>query len=266
MLQEATALFQIYILPLLWNALGAIVLWVAGGWVISLLVRLLGQALGIRKVDPTLSTYVVSGAAVGLRILLLIAILGVLGIETTSFAALLAAVGLAIGAAWSGLLAHFAAGIFLIVLRPYKVGDLITAAGITGTVRELGMLVTTIDTIDNVRIYVGNNKMFSESIINYSVTPYRHVLLSAQIPHSIAPQEAMARLRERIVTIPNVLAAPPPRIEIQEFNAFGTLLAVQPACVNDHYWQVHDDTNLAIAEVGASFGAIPEQRMAVRNL
>jgi small conductance mechanosensitive channel len=95
----------------------------------------------------------------------------VCGIETTSFAALLAAAGIAIGAAWSGLLANFAAGAFLIILRPFKVGDFISGAGITGTVKEIGLFATTIDQPDNVRTTIGNNKLFSDNIVNYTLKP-----------------------------------------------------------------------------------------------
>ena len=91
-------------------------------------------------------------------------ILGVFGVETTTFAALIAAAGVAIGLAWSGLLANFAAGAFLVILRPFKVGDFISAGGIMGTVKEIGLFVTTIDTLDNVKTFVGNNKLFSDNI------------------------------------------------------------------------------------------------------
>jgi hypothetical protein len=95
-----------------------------------------------------------------LNIVLVVAILGYFGVETTSFVAILAAAGIAIGMAWGGLLANFAAGAFMIVLRPFKVGDFVTAAGITGTVKEIGLFVTALNTPDNVLTLVGNNKIF----------------------------------------------------------------------------------------------------------
>ena len=102
----------------------------------------LGRFLRGRQVDETIAQYFDAAADLLLKLLTLIAVLGVLGIETTSFAALLAALGLAIGAAWSGLLANFAAGLFLLSFRPFKVGDSIAAAGITGSVREIGLFMT----------------------------------------------------------------------------------------------------------------------------
>ena len=267
MVSDLTTFVQTYLLPLGWKLIGAVALWFVGGWVINLISRALGRSLTKRKTDPTLIKYAQAGASVGLRILLIIAILGVLGIETTSFAALLAAAGIAIGAAWAGLLANFAAGVFLIVLRPFRVGEAISAGGVTGVVREIGLFVTTLDTGDNVRVYVGNNKLFSDNIVNYSSNPYRRVDLVAQVAHSVQPQEAIALLKEKVAHIPNVIQDPAPGVEILEFNAYGTVIAVRPHCNNNDYWQVYFDTNKAIMEVGAQAGfAVPEQRVAVRNV
>ena len=129
---------------------GAIIFWIVGRWLISIAVRLLVRSFKYQKIDATILSYIVASLTVTLNIILIVAILGFFGIETTSFAALLAAAGVAIGAAWGGLLANFAAGTILIVLRPFKVGDLISAAGVTGTVKEIGLFTTAIDTPDNV--------------------------------------------------------------------------------------------------------------------
>ena len=264
---QLNALFNTYVLPFGWRLLGALAVWIVGGWIVKGLRALLGRTLAARHVDKTLANYLDASTNVLLKVLILIAILSVMGIETTSFAALLAAAGIAIGAAWSGLLANFAAGLFLMVLRPFKVGDMITVGGVTGDVKEIGLFVTAVDTPDNVRIYVGNNKIFSDSISNYTANPYRRVDLKAQLAHSVDPQEAIKKLRERLKAIPNVIADPEPSVEILEFNPMGTVLAVRPFCHNNNYWQVYFDTNKAITDVGAAGGfAVPETRMAVRNV
>jgi small conductance mechanosensitive channel len=234
------------------KVLGAVALWIIGGYVINLIIKLLTSGMTSRKVDPTLIKYADSSIRVILRIILVIAILSVFGVETTSFAALLAAVGLAIGAAWAGLLSNFAAGAFLMVLRPFKVGDMISGGGVTGDVEEVGLFATTLKTADNLRVYVGNSKIFSDNIINYTHNPYRRVDMKCQLAHSVDPRDAMAKLKARLPQIPNVIAAPAPDVEIIEFNAAGTLLGVRPYCHNNHYWQVFFDTNKAIQEVGAS--------------
>jgi len=250
-----------------WRVLGGIAVWIVGGWAIKLLSAGLGRLLVARQVDRTLAGYVRTSANILMKILVLIAVFSVLGIETTSFAALLAALGIAIGAAWSGLFANFAAGIFLMVLRPFKVGDMVNAAGVTGDVKEIGLFVTALDTVDNVRIFVGNNKLFSDIISNYTINPYRRVDLKAQIAHSVNPQDATRLLKERVAKIPNVMTNPAPSVEILEFTPWGPVIAVRPFCHNQDYWQVYFDTNRAIADVcqEASF-AVPEQRVALRSL
>jgi len=243
-----------YLIPLAWKLVGALAMWIVGGWIINLIGNLSNRGMTRQKVEPTLIRYIESTIKVILRIVLVIAILSVFGIETTSFAALLAAAGIAIGAAWSGLLANFAAGAFLIILRPFKVGDMITAGGVTGDVREIGLFATTIDTVDNLRVVVGNNKLFSDNIVNYSHNEFRRVDLKAQIAHTVDPKDAIARLRARVAQIPNVMPSPAPSVEILEFNPAGTVIAVRPFCHNKDYWQVYFDTNTAIQEVGGSAG------------
>ncbi|NET08791.1 MAG: mechanosensitive ion channel family protein [Symploca sp. SIO2B6] len=236
------------------KVIGAIILWIVGRWLIKFAMSLLTQTLKRSNIEATLLVYFKSTVGVLLNIVLVVAILGFFGIETTSFAAILAAAGVAIGAAWSGLLAHFAAGAFLIIFRPFVVGDFITAAGVTGTVEEIGLFVTTINTLDNVKTIVANNAIFSDTIQNFSGNPYRRVDLVAQLNHDVDPQDAIARLKERVEAIPNVVSDPAPDIEILEFNLAGTVLAVRPYCNNDHYWQVYFDTNRAISETGGDAG------------
>lgn len=122
---------------------GAGILYIIARWLIGLAVSLVSRVLTARSFDATLQRYVVNILAATLNIVLVVAILGYLGVETTSFAALLAGAGLAIGAAWSGMLANFAAGAFLIVFRPYRVGDYVLAGGIEGTVEEIAIPTTT---------------------------------------------------------------------------------------------------------------------------
>jgi small conductance mechanosensitive channel len=231
------------------QVLGAIVLYVVGRWLIGVAVRMLQKALSGQRIEPTLLRFLGNTVSVILNITLVIAILGYFGVQTTSFAALLAGAGLAIGSAWGGLLANFAAGIFLVVLRPFKVGDFISAGGITGTVEEVGLFVTKIDTPDNVCTYVGNNKLFSDNIQNFSTNPYRRVELSAQISGAAEPKQVIAALKQRIQKIPNVIAKPEPDVVIASFTPAGPVLAIRPYTNNEFYWQVYFDTNMAIREV-----------------
>ena len=229
--------------------LGALLLYIVGRWLISLVVGAMSRLLTRQKIEPTVMRFAGNTLSVALNITLVVAILGYFGVQTTTFAALIAAMGLAIGMAWAGLLANFAAGAFLLVLRPFKVGDFITAAGITGTVHKLGLFVTTLDTPDNIRTFVGNNKVFSDSIQNFTANPYRRVELTAQISGAADPRLAIARLKERLAAIPNVVKDPAPEVTILTFTPFGPVLAVRPYCHNNPYWQVYFDSNMAIREV-----------------
>lgn len=248
--------------------LAAIAFWVIGRWLIGFAVGMLQKALGKQKVDPTVLRYIGNIVTVTLNILLVIGILGYFGVQTTTFAALIAAVGLAIGMAWSGLLANLAAGGFIIVLRPFKVGDFISAGGVTGTVTEIGLFVTSINTMDNVLTMVGNNKIFSDNIQNFSHNAFRRVDLTAQLSGAADWQAAAALLRQRIAALDNVLAEPAVEVEILEFNLVGPVLAVRPYCHTDHYWQVYFDTNRVIKDAlgEAGFPApMPAQTVIVQQ-
>lgn len=231
--------------------LGALIAYVAGRWLISLAVSLMKRALTARNVDATVQRYLGNILSVLLNIALVVALLGYFGIQTTSFAALFAAAGVAIGMAWSGLLANFAGGVFLVILRPIKVGDFVSAGGLVGTVKEIGLFVTTFDTPDNVETYVGNSKILGDTIQNFSANPYRRVDLKAQLDHTVDPRDAIARLKEKLAAIPNVKSSPPPDVEVLDFTLAGPVLAVRPYTHTDHYWQVFFAANQAIRDVGA---------------
>jgi len=236
--------------------LGAIALYVVGRWLISLVVKAVQRVLHRQQIEPTVLRFGANTLAVVLNLTLVVAILGYFGVQTTTFPALIAAMGLAVGTAWAGLLSNFAAGAFLLVLRPFKVGEFISAGGVTGTVHEIGLFVTTFNTPDNVKTFVGNSKIFSDTIQNFSVNAYRRVDLTAQISGAADPRLAMARLKERIAAIANVVKTPAVEVTILNFTAFGPVLAVRPYCHNDNYWQVYFDANMAIREVLGD-GAFP---------
>lgn len=247
------------------KVVGAIVLWVIGRRLIEFARRLVVRSLKY-PFDQTVATYIGTAVSVLLNIALIIAILGFFGIETTSFAALLAGVGVAIGAAWSGLLANLAAGVFLLVLRPFRVGDFISAGGTLGTVNEIGLFVTTITTLDNVRTFVGNGKVLGDNIQNFTANSYRRVDLVAQLDNSVGHADAIRLLKGRLRRIPNVVAEPAPDVEILTFTPLGPVLAVRPYCHNDHYWQVYFDTNRAIREVGGEAGyPAPQQHVFING-
>jgi small conductance mechanosensitive channel len=238
----------VIVTDLAWKVAGAIALWILGRWLIRFTVRVLQKIMERERIDATLSRYLQTAVSVLLTIALVITLLGFFGVQTTTFAALLAAGGVAIGIAWSGLLANFAAGAFLIVLRPFRVGDAIMAGGVTGTVEAIGLFATMINTPDGVRTIVGNNKIFSDTIYNYSANPYRRVDLVATINNSVSHDQAIALLKERLAKIPNVLPSPAPEVDVLQFTPAGPQLCVRPYCATQHYGQVVFETNRAIRE------------------
>jgi small conductance mechanosensitive channel len=237
------------VIPFLFKLVGAVALWIAGGWCIKFALRILRRSLSSGTLDPTVIGYLINILGAILRVILVVAILGFFGIQTASFAALLAGAGVAIGAAWSGMLSNFAAGVFLQVFRPFSAGDFITAGGVTGTVEEIGMFVTSVQSLDCVRNIVPNGKLFSDTIQNFSSHPFRRVDLVAQLDNSADVAKAIALLKEGILAVPNQDPNTPADIEVLEFTERGPRLAVRPYTHTDHYWQVYFDTNRMIADV-----------------
>jgi small conductance mechanosensitive channel len=225
------------------KVIGALLLWWLGRWLIGFGVRLLTRALTARDVDPTLQRYLASIVGVLLNIVLIIGILGFFGIETTSFAALMAAAGVAIGAAWAGLLSNFAAGAFLILLRPFKVGDAIEAGGTAGTVAEIGLFATRIVAADNVSTLVGNTKLLGDNIRNFSATRFRRIERTVVVPTGMPLHEAVARLKASLAATPNVLADPAPSVALVDLVDGGVQVSVRLAAPTEHYGSVLDEVN-----------------------
>ena len=245
---------SVALLAAAWKIAGAVALWLVGRWLISLGLRLFARALARQQFDVTLTRYMETALTILLNIALVVAILGFFGVETTTFAALLAAGGVAIGVAWGGLLSNFAAGAFLVVLRPFKVGDFVTAGGVTGTVEGVGLFATIVNTPDNVRTMIGNNKIFSDTIQNFSQNPYRRVDLTVTINNAVDHRQAIRLLERRLQTIPHVLTSPAPVVDVLEFTPAGPKLCVRPFCKNDDYWQVYFDTNRLARETFTEAG------------
>ncbi len=240
--------------PLVIKVVVALAFWIIGRWLIGKVITLVQTAMNRNSIDPTLTKYLGSILSVVLNIALVIGILGYFGIETTSFAALVAGAGVAIGAAWSGMLGNFAAGAFMLILRPFKVGDFVSVGGVTGTVKELGLFGTTLVTPDNVLTMVGNGKIFADTIQNYSALPVRRVDRTAQVAWGVEPADAIARYKAALATIPNVSKDPAPDVTLLDMNASGPVIAIRPYTHTDHYWQVYFDTNQMMIRVANEAG------------
>ncbi len=265
-LEQLWAEHSATVLSVGWKLVAAIAIWVIGRWIIGIVTRVVDKGMVRTDVDKTLRSFVQSLLRGILTVVLLIAIFSQLGVNTTTFAALLAGAGLAIGAAWGGMLQNFAAGAFLLILRPFKVGDYVTAGGVEGTVDELGLFTTVINTPANVKTILANNKIFSETIQNFTANPYRRVELKAQLAHGADHNKAIQILSKELANIANVISDPAPSVELLEFNLAGPVLAVRPFCHNDHYWPTYFATNKVIREsLGAAGFATPQTHHHVKK-
>jgi small conductance mechanosensitive channel len=228
--------------------LAAIAFYIVGRWVIWGVRGVARRAMEHRNLDATLSKYVDQTIGVVMTILLIVAVLGVLGVQTNSLAGLLAAAGVAIGVAWSGLLANIAAGVFMVSLRPFRTGDSVQIGGVLGEVQLIGLFGTTLLTPDGTKVIVGNARALGDNIHNLSGGPHRRVDARAQLPWACDTNVFYDALRARLASEPQILKSPAPVVETLEHNAAGPLAAVRPYCLPSDYGDVFFLTNRIVAE------------------
>ncbi|MFZ1686161.1 MAG: mechanosensitive ion channel domain-containing protein [Flavobacteriales bacterium] len=215
-----------------------LVLW-AGHLLIKLAARVLERGMRSREVEPTLQRFLRSLVTIALRVLLFITVIQMLGVETTSFVAIIGAAGLAIGLALQGTLANFAGGTLVLLFRPYKVGDLIEAQGVTGHVKEIQIFTTVLLTPENKTAIIPNGPMANGNIINYSADGRMRVDLVFGMGHDMSLLKAREVLVASMKKNPNVLLTPEPSVTVNKINQDGVELAVRPWCHPDQYWDVY---------------------------
>ncbi len=216
----------------------ALVIYIVGKWIINWVVRIMNRAFDRRKVDRSLRTFLRSLAKAIMMIMLILAIVQTLGINTTSFLAIFASAGLAIGMALSGTLQNFAGGVVLLLLRPYKVGDYITSQGQSGTVAEIGLFSTRIQTSDNRTIYIPNNAISSAIIDNYTQSETRRISWTISISYGDDVDTARAEILRLIAADARVLATPAPAVYVSELADSSVELSARAWVETDDYWDV----------------------------
>lgn len=219
--------------------LSAILVLVIGQWVAKLLRSAIEKMMTKNKVDPTLVSFVKNLIYVALLTFIVLAALGQLGIQTTSFIAVLGAAGLAVGLALQGSLANFAAGVLMIIFRPFNVGDFIEGAGVAGTVEEIQIFTTQLKTPDNKVIIVPNAKLTADNITNYSTKDTRRVDLVAGIGYEDDIDKAKAIIVDLLTEDERVLKDPPPTIAVIELADSSVNIAVRPWVKSIDYWNVY---------------------------
>ena len=234
------------------SILVALLIYIVGRFLVSFLNKLLTKALERRNIDPTIKTFLQSFVNILLTVLLIVAVVSALGINTTSFAALLASAGVAIGMALSGNLQNLAGGIILLLLRPYKVGDFVEAQGVSGTVKAIQIFHTIITTVDNKEIFVPNGALSSGVIRNYSHNDLRRVDQTVGVEYGTeveAVRQAVldiVKADKRILTEPEAPAAP--FVELGELADSSVNFTLRLWVRTADYWAVWFDLNRRIYE------------------
>lgn len=246
-------------LSTLWNTVLAwspkivagILVLVIGFWIVKIITNIVGKSLTKSGVDADLLPFLKSLISVLLKVLVVITAAGVVGIEITAFAALLAGAGLAIGAAMSGTLSHFAAGVMVLIFKPYRVGDLVDIQGTVGHVQEIQVFNTIINTLDNKKVIMPNGIATSGIMTNLSATGKLRVDLNVAMPYEEDFDKIQKIIRGALDNVKGRLSDEP-TIEIEKFDENNVLLAVRPYATDETYWDVYFNS---YKEIKKAFGA-----------
>ncbi|RGN43211.1 MULTISPECIES: mechanosensitive ion channel family protein [unclassified Bacteroides] len=231
------------------HILTAIVVFLVGKLIVNALNRLVARILEKRHVDTSVKTFLKSLTNILLTIILIISVIGALGINTTSFAALLASAGVAIGMALSGNLQNFAGGLIILLFKPYKVGDLIESQGVIGVVSEIQILHTIITTADNKVIYIPNGSLSSGVVINYSNKDTRRVEWTVGVEYGEDYTKVEQTVRDILAADSRVLKTPEPFIVLSALDASSVNVMIRVWVKSSDYWDVYFGINKKIYAV-----------------
>ncbi|MBO5785068.1 MAG: mechanosensitive ion channel [Bacteroidaceae bacterium] len=227
----------------------AAVIFIAGRFLISVINRLVAQMMERRKIDATIQSFLRSFINILLTILLLISVVSALGVNTTSFAALLASAGVAVGMALSGNLQNLAGGLIILLFKPYKVGDYVDAQGVSGTVKEIQIFHTVLVTPDNKIIYVPNGSLSSGSVTNYSLSQLRRVDWTVGVEYGTEIEKVRQTVLDLIKKDGRILTEPAPFIALSALADSSVNITIRVWVKNEDYWGVFFDMNQNIYEV-----------------
>ncbi len=228
--------------------LAALIIFIIGRLIVSFINKMVARVLQRRKVDAGVQTFVRSLVNILLMILLVIAVISKLGVETTSFAALLASAGVAVGMALSGNLQNFAGGLIILIFRPYKVGDWIEAQGVSGSVKEIQIFHTILTTADNKVVYIPNGAASSGTIVNYSREDTRRVDWTVGVEYGEHFDRVEETVRRILAADKRILDTPAPTIALGALDASSVNITIRVWVKNADYWGVYFDVQRAIYE------------------
>lgn len=244
----------LYYLP---SVIAALVILILGFWAIKLIVGRIRKVMEKREVDPGVRGFATSILSVVLKIVLFIVVISKLGVETTSFAAVLAAAGLAIGLALQGSLSNFAGGVLIIILKPFKVGDFIDAQGESGTVEEISIFYTYLTTFNNQRVVIPNGQLSNNKVTNYSYEPLRKNAMTIGISYDSDIKKAREVLLNIVNSDERTLKDPEPVVYVAGLGDNSVNLSLRFWAKREDYWGLHFDTieklKIELEDAGVSF-------------
>jgi small conductance mechanosensitive channel len=244
--EKMSEMMDTYIIPWGINIVMAIVIYIIGKMIVGVLINVLGKVMARSKYDDMLVDFVKAIARAILMLFVIIAALDQLGVDTTSLAAILAAGGLAIGLSLQGSLQNFAAGVMLLVFKPFKAGDFIEAGGATGVVKSISIFTTVMTTGDNKEIIVPNGGIYGGNITNYSAKETRRVDMVVGIGYDSDLKKAKDILNEMVAADERILKDPAPTVAVAELADSSVNFVVRPWVASGDYWGVKFDFNEAV--------------------
>lgn len=224
------------------KVIAAIVVFIAGRWIAKGLTKIAENVMNKKQVEPTIVSFAANMTYIALLVFVVLAALGQLGIQTTSFIAVIGAAGLAIGLALQGSLANFAAGFLMIIFRPFKVGDYIEGAGVTGTVEAIQIFTTQLQTPDNKTVIIPNAALTADNITNWSIKGTRRVDLVMGIGYGDDIDKAKKIMADVLEKDERILKDPAPKIAVVELADSSVNFVVRPWVKVEDYWDVYFDT------------------------
>ena len=222
--------------------ISAFIILFVGLYIIRLINRFIRRLMVRRHLDPTLTRFLADILLWVLRVILFVSFISKLGIETSSFVAILGAMGLAVGLSLQGSLSNFAGGMLIILFKPFRVGDLIEAQGVTGTVSEIQIFVTKLVTANNQTIFVPNGSLSNGNIINYSLEKIRRADLTVAISYDTNIKEAKDIITAVLKNNPKILETPAAEVSVKNLTDSAIQIAVRPWAKNEDFWGVYADT------------------------
>lgn len=232
-----------------WTLIKALLVFIIGRFLISMINKLVQRVMLKRKIDPSIKSFVGSLIHITLMILLIVSVVGALGVQTASFAALLASAGVAIGMALSGNLSNFAGGLIILIFKPYKVGDFIEAQNLSGTVREIQIFHTVLTTTDNKVIYIPNGSLSSSAVINYSYQQVRRIDWTFGVEYGTDYAKVKGVLEEILAKDERILQEPAaPFIAMSQLADSSVNYVVRVWVNSPDYWNVYYDITRIVYE------------------